>query len=211
MIADFHFLRPEWLWGVAAAFLLFWAVSRREDLRARWGSIIAPHLLEHLIVGRRDYRRVRPVHLTAALMALSSIALAGPTWERERPPFVEDKAPLAIAIDLSQTMDAIDVSPTRLERAKLKIRDLLALRQGARTAIVAYAGSAHLVLPLTDDANLIETYVDSLATAIMPVAGKDTAKALAVAEEALAREDAPGTILFITDGIEFARLWRFRK
>ena len=164
MIADFHFLRPEWLWGFVGAAILFWVVSRREDVRARWGSIISPHLLDHLIVDRREHRRLRPVHLTAALMALGSIAAAGPTFERERPPFLQDKAPLAIAIDLSRTMDAIDVSPTRLERAKLKVRDLLALRPGARTAIFAYAGSAHLVLPLTDDSNLIETYVDSLAT-----------------------------------------------
>jgi Ca-activated chloride channel family protein len=202
MIGDFHFLRPEWLWGFAAAAALFWVVSRREDVRARWGAIIAPHLLDHLIVGSRRYRRLRPVHLTVALMALGSIAAAGPTWEREKPPFVEDKAPLALAIDLSQTMDAIDVSPTRLERAKLKVRDLLALRQGARTAIFAYAGSAHMVLPLTDDANLIETYVDSLATGLMPVPGKDTAKALAVIDGALANEETPGTILFMTDGVE---------
>ena len=202
MITDFHFLRPEWLWGFVGAVALFWIVSRREDVRARWGSIISPHLLDNLIVDRRDHRRLRPVHLTAALMALGSIAAAGPTWERERPPFLQDKAPLAIAIDLSQTMDAIDVSPTRLERAKLKLRDLLALRPGARTAIFAYAGSAHLVLPLTDDTNLIATYVDSLATGLMPVNGKDTARALAVIENALASEDTPGTILFITDGVE---------
>ncbi len=202
MMADFHFLRPEWLWGLLAAIALFWAASRREDLRARWGAIIAPHLLDHLIVGRREYRRLRPAHLTAALMALGSIALAGPTWERERPPFVQDKAPLVIAIDLSPTMNAIDVSPTRLERAKLKVRDLLALRQGARTTILAYAGSAHLVLPLTDDASLIQSYVDSLATSIMPVPGKDTAKAVAAAQAALAGQDTPGTILLMTDGVE---------
>src|ERR1700751_5604678 len=74
MIADFHFLRPEWLWGFVAAAILFWVVSQREDVRARWGSIISPRLLDHLIVDRREHRRLRPVHLTAALMALGSIA-----------------------------------------------------------------------------------------------------------------------------------------
>lgn len=211
MIADFHFLRPEWLWGFAAALVLLWVLARREDVRARWGAIIAPHLLDSLIVGPRQYRRLRPVHLTAGLMALGSLAAAGPTWQRERPPFVQDKAPLAIAIDLSPTMDAIDVSPSRLERAKLKVRDLLALRQGARTAIFAYAGSAHLVLPLTDDANLIGTYVDSLSTGLMPVPGKDTARALAIVEAALASEDTPGTILFMTDGVEPRVFDAFKK
>jgi Ca-activated chloride channel family protein len=136
------------------------------------------------------------------LVALGAVAAAGPTWRHERSPFVEDKAPLAIAIDLSQTMDATDIAPTRLERVKLKVRDLVALRPGARTAVFVYAGSAHMVLPLTDDAALVDTYVDALATRIMPVAGKDTAKALRTIDAALAAEDVPGTILFMTDGVE---------
>jgi Ca-activated chloride channel family protein len=202
MIGDFHFLRPAWLLAVPAAAALLWLVSRREDVRRRWGGTIAPHLLDHLVVERGSGLRVRPVHLTALLIALGGLALAGPTWDRERPPFVEDRAPLALAIDLSATMDAIDVAPTRLERTKLKVRDLLALRAGARTAVFAYAGDAHMVLPLTDDAALIETYVDSLATGIMPLAGKDTAKALAAVAAGLAREQTPGTIVFLTDGVE---------
>jgi Ca-activated chloride channel family protein len=202
VIGDFHFLRPEWLLAVPAAGALVWLVSRREDVRRRWRGTIAPHLLDHLVVERRSRLRLRPVHLTALLIALGGLAAAGPTWDRERPPFVEDKAPLALAIDLSATMDAIDVTPTRLERTKLKVRDLLALRAGARTAVFAYAGDAHMVLPLTDDTALIQTYVDSLATGIMPVGGKDTARALAAVAEGLAREETPGTILFLTDGVE---------
>jgi Ca-activated chloride channel family protein len=204
MIGALHFLRPEWLWAILAAALLALLIARSEDVRARWQGIIAPHLLDHLIVSKQSRWRIRPVHLTIALIVLGAIAAAGPTWERERSPFVEDKAPLAIAIDLSPTMDAIDISPTRLERAKLKVRDLLKLRAGARTAIFAYGGSAHLVLPLTDDATLIEAYVDALATRIMPASdrGRDTGKAIAVVEAALAHEDVPGTILLMTDGVE---------
>jgi len=73
-------------------------------------------------------------------------------------PFVQDEAPLVLALDLSRSMDAIDVQPTRLLRAEQKIRDLLALRPGARTGLIAYAGSSHMVLPLTDDAKVIEMY-----------------------------------------------------
>jgi Ca-activated chloride channel family protein len=129
------------------------------------------------------------------------LALTGPTWERQETPFVQDEAPLVVALDLSQSMNAIDVQPTRLQRAQQKIRDLLALRSGARTGLIAYAGSAHMVLPLTDDAKVIETYLVSLETGLMPVAGKDPAKALRLAEEVLAKETVAGTILFVTDGI----------
>src|SRR4029078_11881676 len=124
------------------------------------------------------------------------------TWQRQRPPFVEDKAPLALVIDLSPTMDAIDITPSRLDRVKLKVQDILKRRPGARTDVFVYAGSAHMVLPLTEDAGLVNTYVAALQTRIMPVAGNDTAKALKAAEQGLAREDVPGTILFLTDGVE---------
>jgi Ca-activated chloride channel family protein len=202
MIGNFHFLRPVWLLGVPAGLLLLWIVLRREDVRRQWRAVIASHLLDHLIIHPRSHWRFRPVHFTVAGIVLGSIATAGPTWQRERPPFVEDKAPLAVAIDLSQTMDAADVSPTRLERAKLKVRDLLARRSGARTALFAYAGSAHMVLPLTDDVKLMETYLEALKTDLMPPQEKDTAAALKVVDAALAHETVPGTILFMTDGIE---------
>jgi Ca-activated chloride channel family protein len=129
------------------------------------------------------------------------LALSGPTWERQKTPFVQDEAPLVVALDLSQSMNTIDVQPTRLQRAQQKIRDLLALRAGARTGLIAYAGSSHMVLPLTEDAKVIEVYLASLGTELMPVAGKDPAKALRLAGEMLARETAAGTILFVTDGI----------
>jgi Ca-activated chloride channel family protein len=204
MIGDFHFLRPLWLLSLPAGLLLLWIVSRSEDVRRRWRNVIAPHLLDHLIVNPHSRLRLRPVHFTVAGIIVGAVAAAGPTWQRERPPFVEDKATLAIAIDISRTMDATDVNPSRLERAKLKTRDLLKRRSGARTAIFAYAGSAHMVLPLTDDAKLIETYLEALDTDLLPPANKNTSQALKVVDAELAYEKVPGTILFMTDGIELA-------
>lgn len=206
MIADFHFLRPWWLLGLPIAIGFLWLVSRQSDVKVRWREMIAPQLLDHLISGNHSKGWLRPHHIIAILIAVGAIALAGPAWQREKPPFVQDQAPLVIALDLSQTMDAIDITPSRIERAKLKVYDLLAMRPAAKTAIIAYAGSAHLVLPLTNDATLIRSYVGSLNTGIMPIAGKNTAKALALAEESLATEDVAGTILLMTDGVETASL-----
>jgi Ca-activated chloride channel family protein len=130
------------------------------------------------------------------------VALVGPAWHREPLPFTEDEALLVLALDLSESMDSEDIKPSRLERAKQKVRDLLALRAGARTGLIAYAGSAHTVLPLTNDPNVLETYLDALSTSIMPTPGKDTSKALRLADDMLGKETVAGTILFITDGIE---------
>lgn len=209
-MAEFHFLRPYWLLGVVAALALLFVARRRYDPRRQWQGVIADHLLARLVIQPQEGWQFRPFHLTALSLAIGAIAAAGPSWAREQPPFVEDRAPLVIAMDVSETMDAIDVTPTRLERAKLKVRDLLALRQGARTAIVAYAGSAHTVLPLTDDAAMIQTYLDALNTRIMPIRGRDTVAALEAIDQALAREDTPGTMLLLTGGVEDAAFDRLR-
>jgi Ca-activated chloride channel family protein len=211
MIEDFHFLRPWWLFSLLVPIAVLWLSSRSGDVRSHWKGMIAPHLLDSLVVGGKQRSRIRPSWLLAIVMILSAFAAAGPTWQREQPPFVEDMAPLVIAVDLSPTMDAIDITPSRLERAKLKIRDIIASRGGARTAVIAYAGSAHMVLPLTEDASLIETYTDALATRIMPVDGKDTAKALELAEDMLSKEETSGTILFLTDGVEQRSFDAFRR
>ncbi|MBY3088646.1 VWA domain-containing protein [Rhizobium laguerreae] len=204
MIADFHFIRPWLLLLLLLPALILWLASRSGDVRSQWKSMIAPHLLDSLVLDGSGGSGIRPSWLLAGILLLGIVGAAGPTWQREPPPFVDDTAPLVIAVDLSQTMDAIDVTPSRIERAKLKIKDVIDARQGARTAIVAYAGTAHLVLPPTEDAALLESYSDALATRLMPKPGKDTAAALSLADNLLEKEEATGTILLLTDGVEDA-------
>jgi Ca-activated chloride channel family protein len=206
-----HFLRPDWLWLLLAVPVIYLSFRIRDDVRARWKRYIDPELLDHLIVARKRRRRFRPIHMVCLLIFLGAMAIAGPTWKREQPPFTEDKAPLVIALDLSQTMDAIDLDPTRLERAKLKLRDLLTVRNSGRTALFVYAGTAHMVLPFTTDESLFDLYLSSLSTSLMPARGKDTGKALRTIEDFLKDEPVPGTILFVTDGIEPQALPALRK
>lgn len=209
--ASFHFLRPQWLWLLLTMPVIYFSFRIRDDIRSRWKRYIDPQLLDHLIVSRKRRWRLRPIHMFSLLILLGATATAGPTWKREQPPFTEDKAPLVIALDLSETMNAIDLDPTRLERAKLKLRDLLKFRNGGRTALFVYANTAHMVLPFTTDDFLFDLYLSSLSTSLMPSQGKDTARALRTIEDFLKDEPIPGTILFVTDGIEPAALTEFRK
>ncbi|MCP1830961.1 Ca-activated chloride channel family protein [Bradyrhizobium sp. USDA 4532] len=195
----FHLLRPLWLLALIPVAAVFAWVRWRQSPQAQWGGVIAPHLLNHLIVQPGTGRGVSPLYLVAAALSLGIAALSGPTWRRELPPFVEDKAPLMIALSLDATMGQSDVAPTRLERAKQKIRDLLAARAGARTGLIAYAGTAHLVMPLTDDRAVIEPFLAALAPGLMPSPGKNAVAAVALAAEALATETVPGTILLVAD------------
>jgi len=201
MSFPFHFLRPWWLAALAATAVMLMLVLRRERAEARWGDSITPHLLKHLLVKPAGRWRLRPAWLVAAGLAVGIVALAGPTWRREPPPFVEDKAPLMIALDVSASMGQADVAPSRLERAQQKIRDLLAARAGARTGLIAYAGTAHLVMPLTDDRAVTEPFLAALTPGLMPVAGKRVATALTLATNALAAEPFAGTILVVADDV----------
>ena len=125
-------------------------------------ALIADHLLKHLLVSEREPKKVRPVYLLAVLWLTGIIALAGPTWDRESSPFIQDTAGLIIALKVTPTMLAQDIQPSRLERATQKIHDLLKLRIGAKTALIAYSGSAHLTMPLTVDPKIIDMFSQAL-------------------------------------------------
>jgi Ca-activated chloride channel family protein len=198
----FHLLRPLWLLALIPVALIFVMLLRRRNPRAQWGGVIAPHLLQHLIVQPGQGRGVNPLYLVTSGLVLGIVALSGPTWRRELPPFVEDKAPLMIVLALSTSMDQADVAPTRLERAKQKIKDLLAARAGARSGLIAYAGTAHLVMPLTDDRSVIEPFLAALATGLMPEDGKNAAAAVSLATQFLAAEPVAGTILVVADDLD---------
>jgi Ca-activated chloride channel family protein len=195
----FHFLRPYWLLALIPLAAILVLALRRRRPEARWGNVIAPHLLKHLIVVPAWDRRIPAAYLVAAGLGLGIVALAGPSWRRELPPFVENKAPLMIVLAVSPSMSERDVAPSRLERGKQKIRDLLAARAGARTGLIAFAGSAHLVMPLTDDAAVIEPFLAVLTPELMPVQGKNTTAAVELAARTLAAEQVPGTILVVAD------------
>ena len=206
-----HFIRPLWLLLILPASLLPWAWQRQRGGMQRLRAVFAPHLLKHLVVRPQDQQRLRPVWLLGALLALGAVTAAGPTWELDRPPFLEDQAPLILAVDLSPSMDAGDGAPSRLEAVQNKLRDLLQRRSGARTALLVYAGTAHLVLPPTDDPELLETYIQALSTNLLDTPGKN---ALAATEEAirlLAAEKSPGTLVLISDGADTSQLDALRQ
>jgi len=164
-------------------------------------SFIADHLLVHLLVGEKKQKKVRPVYLLALFWFIGIVALAGPSWQKEPSPFTEDTAGLVIALKVTPTMLAQDIQPSRLERATQKIHDLLKLRPGAKTALIAYGGSAHLTMPLTVDPNIIDMFSQALTPEIMPEAGDAAAEAIKLAASLLSKAKIPGSILLIADQI----------
>lgn len=198
----FHFLRPFWLLCVPIVALIWWIVRRSQTIRSVPTDGFAPHLRDALTVGQEKRRRLLPIDGVAVCLILLALGSAGPTWSRQPDPFVAQSAPLVIALKVTGSMEDTDVAPSRLERGKQKIRDLLDLRAGARTALVAYAGTAHGVVPMTGDPGVMVPYLEGLAPDIMPVEGSNASDALAIAEDYLAREETPGGVLFVADSID---------
>ncbi|MGY3902958.1 vWA domain-containing protein [Aeromonas lusitana] len=201
-LAAFHFLRPLWLLLILPGALLPLLWLRRHDLMRQLGGSIAPHLMASLVITPTHERSLQPIHLLAALLILGALAAAGPTWQQDTPSFLDNRAPLILAVDLSASMDADDVPPTRLAAIRHKLHDLILRRAGTKTALIAYAGSAHLVLPATEDPALLDSFVQVLATDLMPRPGKDVLGVIDEAHKLLAAERSPGTLVLLTDGAD---------
>jgi len=200
MIDLFHFLRPAWLLVVPVTVLTWWLVRRREAQKGQLGEFVAAHLREALTVNhdnRGGWRAVDGVSIAVLLLAL---AAAGPTWSRQASPWFSETAPVVVAIEVSDSMRSNDLQPTRLDRARFKVLDLVAARTGSRTALIAYAGSAHVVLPPTTDRDVIKPFLEGLDPAIMPLPGADATAVLLLARSLLGDQAAYGTLLFVNDG-----------
>ena len=200
---ELQFLRPIWLVGLLPAVALWWLLWRRQDPLARWQRVIDRHLLQHLVVGDDDSRGLRPIHLLLVIWILSVVALAGPSWRMQPSPFPADSG-LMVLLKLGSSMESTDVKPTRLERARQKIRDLLSHRQGASTGLVVYSGSAHLVMPLTQDERVIGNMLEELGPDLMPLDGDALEEALQLGGEMMQRADMPGSLLVIADAVATA-------
>ncbi len=206
-LTQLHFLRPAWLLLLVPGALIAGSTWLRQDAMHAWRGVIAPHLLEALLLGKNASRgKLRPVHLLAGGLLIGTLALAGPTWKMQPAPFVEDRAAVFILIKVTPEMQAQDIQPSRLQRSVQKLGDFLAIKKGIRVGLIAYAGSAHLAMPLTSDTGIIVDFASALEPEIMPVSGNDVVAALVLANEQLSRAGVPGSIVLFADEIDTGQL-----
>ena len=196
----FHFLRPYWLLGMLPFIALAGYQLKRQDFTEQWQRVIAGHLLPSMIVQREQNSWFGPLGVMTLLSILLAIALAGPSWEKRPSPFTEDNAALVIALDLSESMDQRDIQPSRIQRAKQKIMDLLDKRGDSYTGLIAFAGTSHTVIPLSNDRQVISHFLDAISTNMMPRPGKSPETVLPITDRLLKELAVPATLLVIGDG-----------
>ncbi|NDV91118.1 VWA domain-containing protein [Alteromonas sp. 345S023] len=202
-IQDFHFIRPEWLWAIVPALgLLIW-LKMAHKKQSGWQSVIPPHLYKHMLIGQVQKGKRPPYSWLFFIWLLSIFAMAGPTWERLPQPVYQLKTGHVIVVDMSLSMRATDVNPNRLTRAKYKAIDLVNRIGEGEMGLVAYAGDAFVISPLTKDAANITTLIPSLAPEIMPIPGSDPLLGIEQAAQLLTNAGySKGAIYWITDGID---------
>ena len=201
MPAEFHWLRPEWLFAIPLVVAIAVLLARGKLGSGNWQSVIDPQLMPFVLSrdpGRgTDYRW----WLMGIGGVIALTALAGPAWQRIEQPVFRAEQALVLALDLSRSMDAQDVAPSRLRRAKLKILDMLDRRESGQTALLVYSANAFTVTPLTNDNDTIAALVNSLGTDIMPSRGSYPEVAIAKGRQLLDQASAGfGEVLLITDG-----------
>ena len=203
---QFHFLRPEWFAAIIPLLLLVILIRKATAKQSGWQSVIPSHLYQYMVIGKTEVGAKPPIMLLAIAWFVSVIALAGPTWERLPQPVYQLKMGHVLVIDMSLSMRATDMTPDRLTRAKYKAIDLVNAIGEGEMGLVAYAGDAFVISPLTEDAANITTLIPSLSPEIMPVPGSDPLLGIESAAALLTNAGYnSGMIYWITDGIELAQ------
>ncbi len=208
-MSEFHFLRPLWLLGLPVGIWLIWKLARRSGALGRWHDLVDDALKPYVLT-TPDLNLREHYWLTGAAMLawmLATVALAGPTWERLPVPAYQSSEALVVALDLSRSMDAGDLQPTRLARAKLKLLSLLERRAAGQTGLIVFSAHAFTVSPLTADTKTIAALVSSLTSDIMPSRGSYPEAGVSRAVQLIRQTGiSQGEVLLMTDSAVSPRM-----
>ena len=196
----FHFLRPWMLLLLLPWCALIVFEIRARRVRSSWQNVIDSHLLTFQLGEQQRNARRFGVFLTALASLLIIIALAGPAWEQRPLPVFRDQLARVIVLDVSRSMDAGDIEPSRIARARFKVRDLLERSVGIQVGLIAFGAAPYVISPLTDDTRTINAMIPSLSTSIVPVQGSELGAALREAERLMRGAGVKrGEIIAVTD------------
>ena len=187
------------IWAVPVLFLVVvYGMRRRREIMRRFASAHSLSVIAPDTVGSR--RWVKDSLLMGAVL-FTAVALAGPRYGYRWQEIHQRGVDIIIALDCSRSMTVTDIQPTRLERAKREVFDLLAMLEGDRVGLVAFAGTAFLQCPLTLDYTAFNLFLNSLSPEYLPVGGTDITGALTTALDSFDSKSASDkAVILITDG-----------
>lgn len=204
--SSFNFSQIIWLWSLVAIpslALLYVIFYKPSGGLERLKHFADTHLLPHLIKNRDAAKKsvIAPLVLWSLILACGSLAMAGPRWGYTDVQANKPERNMVILLDLSKSMDAEDVKPSRLVRAREEIEDILGANHKLNVGLVAFAAVPHMVVPLTDDMSTIRNLLPYLDTKLISIQGTRLKPALEMAARML--NGATGhdkSILIVSDG-----------
>lgn len=168
-----HLSRPLWLLSLPLLALLLWLLWRHRPRQGQWQQLLPDALQPWLLIdGQQRRRHPSGWWLLASGWLLAVLVLAGPGWQRLEQPLSGRGEALVVMIELTPAMLAADLAPTRLEQVRRKLLDLLEVRAQAPTALIVYAGSAHVLMPLSEDPATAHNLLAALHPSLMPLPGQ---------------------------------------
>jgi Ca-activated chloride channel homolog len=201
LIQHLHFLRPAWLLALPLLWGLSLWLARRHASDGDWARLVDRDLLPGLRLAGDGQRGRTPWPWLALAWTLASLAMAGPSWQRETSTAYRGNSAWVLVLDLSPSMKAADLTPNRVTRARYALDDLLTAAHDARVGLVAFSDEAYTVTPMTDDVATIRALLPPLNPDIMPSAGDNLAPALEQAGKLLTQAGAGnGQVVVLTDG-----------
>ena len=199
-MSHLHFIHPFWLLALPPLVALAVWLARRRGRDGPWPRLLDGELLPLLRLSEGGAGR-SPWLLFGLIWTVAVLALAGPSWQRQITPAYRAPAAWVVALELSPSMDAADVAPSRIVRARFAVEDLLSAAHDARVGLLAFAGDAYPVAPITSDVATVRNLAQPLSPRLMPESGDRLAPALEEAGNLL--HAAPGThrqVIVLTDG-----------
>ncbi len=202
-LSVFHFIRPAGLWALVVWLIVLGCWLKHKRQQAHWLNVCDAELLPYILQRKPVLQSRLPLFASCLASLLAIFAFAGPTWQRVPVPAFRNDAGLVIALDLSRSMNAADIKPSRLVRARYKIADILKQRKDGQTALIVYAGDAFVVTPLTHDNATIASQLEALSPEMMPNVGSRALFAVQKAVELFKQAGLQtGQILLVTDEVK---------
>lgn len=211
----FHFSDPEWLYGLAIIpfiLILYYFIrpASSKDQEKLLEKFIDKHLLPHLIIKNSNNKKqgsaIYSLAMWSIIWCLLMLSMAGPRWSyREFQMYVpEQKA--VILLDLSRSMDADDITPTRISRARLEIEEIIRLNPELSIGMIGFAAHAHMISPITRDHDNIKYLLPLVGTDLISVQGSRLLPALKMADDMLISKNnantktSNGSLIILSDG-----------
>jgi len=211
-LSNFHFIRPWWFLALIALFFALWLLKKHRFNHSPWNKFLPAHLSQVLVEGsalnanktkQRFFSSQSNIVKPLIIGLLTITALAGPAWQKLPQPVYQTERGSVLIMDMSYSMYATDIKPNRLTRARYKAVDLLKKINEGDIGLIAYAGDAFVISPLTQDIKNIELLLPSLSPEIMPELGANPFAALSLAHEMLNNAGhVNGDIYWFTDDVD---------